>query len=191
MENENVKGAEQTAENESTETTQNEDATQTENENSDSTGEAKFTQAQVDDLIAKRLARETKKFEKKLLEVQKKSETEPSDAEKITDLEKKLSERNAEILKYKLAKYAAEANVKAGRADAFSRLVDLTDVDITDDDALKDAIADAVKQYPEFLNATDNGADTTKGYIKAGAEKKDLTEEEKLRQQVRQALGLK
>ena len=191
MENENV-NAEQTANENVNQENENGKATETENVNSNSTSEAKFTQAQVDDLIAKRLARETKKFEKKLEEAKKSNGTEPTDAEKITDLQNKLNESQKVILKYKLAKFSADANVKADRAEAFSRLIDLTDVDLSDDEALKDAVAETAKAYPEFLGKqNENSANETKGFIKAGAEKKDLTEEEKMRNQIRKAFGLK
>lgn len=190
MENEN-KQAEQTATAESTEATTENKELETENVDTDSTsGTAKFTQAQVDEMISKRLARETKKFEKKLLEVQAKKGTEPTDAEKITDLENQLKNSNKEILKYKLSKFATEAKVKAGRAEAFSRLVDLSDVDTTDDEAIKEAVLEAVKAYPEFVDAKSE-TEETKGFIKAGAENKTLTEEQKMRDQVRKAFGLK
>lgn len=149
--------------------------------------EAKFTQSQVDELIAKRLQRETKKFEKKLEEA-KNPQPDLAAEELVEQLKKDLAARDGEILSYKLAKLASEANIRPERADAFIRLLDVKDIDTSDADALKDLIADAAKQYPEFTKAP---AEPNPGYVKAGVEKSIVSEDEKIKDQIYAGLGLK
>lgn len=158
--------------------------------------EAKFTQAQVDELIAKRLSRETKKFEKKLLEAQTSASQEnPSDEEKIKKLEDDLASKDKEILNYKLAKIATELKVKPERIDAFLKLTDLGDIDVTDAEELKEALEKTSKDYPEFLitgEAPVKGEPEAKqGHIKAGVEKTEVSESDKLKEQIYTGLGLK
>ena len=81
--------------------------------------EKTFTQKEVDDLIQKRIARETKKFEKKLAETNKPTEDQINLEDENKSLKEQLASLNNTILRYEAAKVASELNIKSERMDAF------------------------------------------------------------------------
>lgn len=124
--------------------------------------EPRFTQAQVDALIDKRIGRERSKLERDLKAMAERDgmdEAERLKAEKV-DAEKAAADARREVLVERVttraARSALTAGVKADRVDRFMRLVDLSDLEALtadgkpDDDAITKAVADTLADVPEF-----------------------------------------
>ena len=157
----------------------------------ETTPEKTFTQAEVDELIQKRIARETKKFEKKLTEAVKPSTEQISLEEQNTSLKNTIASLNKQILAYEAGKIASGLNIKSDRLDAFLRLADLSDVELDDKGTYKDEIKEKIEalaaDYPEFVIPTKT---EEKGYIKVGSAPAEVDQVELLRQQIEKGMGL-
>lgn len=156
-----------------------------------STSEKTFTQSEVDELIQKRIARETKKFEKKIAEAQKPTEEQISAEEEITNLKNLIASQNKQILNYEAGKIASTLNVRSDRMDAFLRLADLSEIELDDQGTYKDEIKEKIEalaaEYPEFIKVEEK---KEKGGIKFGAETKQQNNEAE-EALIRNAFGLK
>lgn len=132
-----------------------------------------FTQADLDALISKRLARERKAWESAAEEERKKLEMTEGDrlkAEKA-EAEKRAAEStaaaNARILKTEARAALADAGVRSERRDYALRMLDLSDISMGDDGepdpkALKAAVEALLSDIPELKGgggATQAGAD--------------------------------
>lgn len=157
----------------------------------ETTPEKTFTQAEVDELIQKRIARELKKFDKKLAEAAKPTEEQVNLEDENKKLKDLLSSQNKQILNYEATKIASTLNVKADRLEAFLRLADLSGVELDDKgtykDEIKEALESVAKDYPEFLNVVEK---KETGAIKVGAAPSQLSAEDILRQQIEKGMGL-
>lgn len=157
----------------------------------ETTPEKTFTQAEVDELIQKRIARELKKFDKKLAEAAKPTEEQVNLEDENKKLKDLLSSQNKQILNYEATKIAGTLNVKADRLEAFLRLADLSGVELDDKgtykDEIKEALESVAKDYPEFLNVVEK---KETGAIKVGAAPSQLSAEDILRQQIEKGMGL-
>lgn len=134
-----------------------------------------FTQAEVDALIDKRIARERTKFESDL-----KTMKDRADMDEVARLKAELKDRD-EALKAKDAaaltgrvetraeRLAMAAGVNPKRVDRFMRLLDLTDLDTLatdgkpDDDAIKALIDAELDATPEFKGASSGNSGTPTG----------------------------
>lgn len=131
--------------------------------------EPKLTQAEVDAIVEKRLARERKAWEKR--QADEKAKAEMDDAERAkaekAEAEKAVEEARQEVLTTKVEtaaeRYAIAAGVKPDRVTKFLRLVDLDLDDLTDDgkvdgDAVEKLIVAEVAANPEFKGTSKGGA---------------------------------
>lgn len=148
--------------------------------------EKTFTQAEVDELIQKRIAREIKKYEKKLNQP---SQEQLSLEDENKNLKDNIASLNKQILNYEAGKIAGTLNVKSDRLDAFLRLADLSQIELDSEGTYKDEIKEILegvaKEFPEFLKITET---KPVGEIKVGAAPAKLDDIELLRQQIRQGL---
>lgn len=171
--------------------------------------EPKLTQAEVDAIVEKRLARERKAWEKR--QADEKAKAEMDDAERAkaekAEAEKAVEEARQEVLTTKVEtaaeRYAIAAGVKADRVTKFLRLVDLDLDDLTDDgkvdgDAVKKLIDAEVAANPEFKGTTskggasggdDFGGDGKKIWTRAEVAKLSQDEFEKHEKEILEQLG--
>lgn len=155
--------------------------------------EKTFTQKEVDDLIQKRIARETKKFEKKLAETAKPSENQINLEDENATLKNQIASLNKQILTYEAGKIASTLNVRNDRLDAFLRLADLSDVELDDKGTYKDEIKEKIEalvaDFPEFVKTEDKkvGAITKIG----GPEANEKSKREAEDAYIRSIFGLK
>lgn len=131
-------------------------------------GEAKLTQAEVDELVKKRLGQARKTWEREAADAAEKaamSETERLKAEKA-DAEKAAAERasaaDQRVVRAEAKVAAVAAGVKPERAAAFMRIVDLASIELDDNGdpdaaALSAAITAALKEFPEFKGVAATG----------------------------------
>jgi hypothetical protein len=156
--------------------------------------EKTFTQKEVDDLIQKRIARETKKFEKKLAETNKPTEDQINLEDENKSLKEQLASLNNTILRYEAAKVASELNIKSERMDAFLKICDLSEVTLDDKGTYKDEIKDIIeavaKEYPEFVKVEEK-KEENKGFVKVGLPQTESDKTSDLRNQIYAGLGIK
>lgn len=156
--------------------------------------EKTFTQKEVDDLIQKRIARETKKFEKKLAETNKPTEDQINLEDENKSLKEQLASLNNTILRYEAAKVASELNIKSERMDAFLKICDLSEVTLDDKGTYKDEIKDIIeavaKEYPEFVKVEEK-KEENKGFVKVGLPQTESDKTSDLQKQIYAGLGIK
>jgi len=139
----------------------------------DEAAKLELTQAELDRMIDKRLGRAKTKWESDLkgyADAENQTETERLQAER--DAADQRAQQVTEAANTKLvladAKVAAIAvGAKADRVAALLKLVDLTDIDVDDDDgpdakAIEKAVAKGLDEYPEF-KAGPNGRNGSSG----------------------------
>lgn len=155
--------------------------------------EKKYSQADIDSIIEKRLARERKKAEKEAAKV-KEAEKAKADSDEITALKEQLKAKDQKIIKQEATKAAVEIGIDKDFIDAAVALADLTELELdnngeVDADELKEVLKSVVDKYPRFL-AKKEETEVQKGFIKAGAEQKKETPVNKIEEQIRKAMGL-
>lgn len=120
--------------------------------------EKRFTQAEVDEMIQKRLRRERRKGgqEKAKGDDDKAKGKDDDDASKGVDVEERINVRlrNAEA-----RSVARDLKVKPDRIRSVIRLADLDGIDPDDTDAIEDAIEEVLEDHPEFKVTTRRLAD--------------------------------
>lgn len=133
-----------------------------------------MTQAELDDMIAKRVAKATKSAKDEADQAAtraKMDEVERLKAEKA-DSDKAAAETtskaNAKLVRADAKVAAMAAGVKADRVDAFLRVANLGDVKVSDDGdpdakAIAKTVADTLKEFPEFKAAAAGGAGASGG----------------------------
>jgi hypothetical protein len=123
-----------------------------------------FTQAELDAIIAKRLARERKQWEQQLEEQRKK---EQMSAEERLKAEKEEAEKKAQqiqqtanqrLIQAEAKVIAAELGVKPNRINYLLKLADLSGVEVGEDggidsNAIKDALNTVLADFPELKGA--------------------------------------
>lgn len=150
--------------------------------------EKKFTQADIDDAVEKRLARERKKWEREQQKqqpaaaqqqtqtqaagtgdgTQQQQAQQPSQLPK-DDSEEKIAKVNQKLVTAEAKTAAIAAGTKPDRVDYVVRLADLSQVDVDEDDgpdtdAIKKAVDKVLKDMPEFKAASDDGKNTGSGF---------------------------
>lgn len=137
----------------------------------DGQGERRFTQAELDRVIANRLKRERAAWDKAQADkahADAMSETERLKADRDA-AEKRAADREAaadrRLVAAEARLIAAGLNVRPDRVGALLRLVDLSGVDVTDGEpdagAIKSAVETAIKDFPEWRAG--DGSTTTLG----------------------------
>lgn len=181
--NEEVKNIENT-----TETVEETTAETVAAEDKSNQAEKTFTQAEVDELIQKRIAREVKKYEKKLNQP---SQEQISLEDENTNLKNTITSLNKQIINFEAGKIASSLNVKSERLDAFLRLADLSEIELDDKGVYKDEIKEKIEslaaEYPEFIK---DEKKEEKGFIKVGTVPTQLDQTEILRKQIEKGMGL-
>lgn len=139
-----------------------------------------MSQAELDELIAGRMAKAKKSWEAEAktaadrakMDEAERLKAEKSDAEKAA--KSATEQANARIVRSDARIAAVDAKVRPERAAAFVKLLDLSEVGVDDDGnadakALKKAIDAGLKEYPEFKVSDDgksagrSGADNMNG----------------------------
>lgn len=140
-----------------------------------------FTQAEVDALIDKRIARERSKLESDLKTMKDRSDMDEVDRLKaeLADRDKALEAKDAANLSGRVETRAERLAIAAGvnpkRVDRFMRLLDLTDLDSLatdgkpDDDAIKALVDAELDATPEFKGAASGATSTPTGADFTGA----------------------
>lgn len=155
--------------------------------------EKKYSQADIDAIIEKRLQRERKKAERDAAKA-KEAEKAKEDSDEINALKKLLKSKDEKIIRQEAIKTAGTMGIDADFIDAAVALADLTELELdnngeVDVDELKEALKSVIDKYPRFL-AKKEEESTQKGFIKAGAEQKKETPASKIEEQIRKAMGL-
>lgn len=127
-----------------------------------------FSQDEVEKIVAKRESRLRKKLEKEAEEAKKKAEM--SESEKLKAEKEEAEKRSADsltkanqmLVKADAKVAAVAAGVKPERINKFLKLVDLSDIEVSeggepDGAAIKAAIAEALEDVPEFKGAAGGG----------------------------------
>ncbi|PKM78530.1 MAG: hypothetical protein CVU90_01985 [Firmicutes bacterium HGW-Firmicutes-15] len=140
-----------------------------------------FTQAQLDDVITKRLAREKKAWEKTLEEEKAKAamtETERFQSEKL-EAQKLLADSqakaNQKLLHAEIRVQSISLGVTENKLTYLSRLIDITDPNLldangdVDDKAVKAAVSKILQDIPELASKTPSkgGSDFSAGNPKS------------------------
>ena len=121
-----------------------------EDDDSGEEDEKTFTQEDLDDAIAKRLARERRKW-KRQQEKAKETKEEPDDKDdKKVDKELQAKADRADVLETKILCY--EQGVKK---DAVNDVVALAKAYLDDDTDIEDAIEEVLEKYPQFKETDD------------------------------------
>lgn len=117
-------------------------------------GERKFTQAQVDEMIKKRLNRDRRKRKQGDRKDRQKGRDDDGDDDEDDkgrksddDVEARIEAR---LLKAEARNVARDLKVKPGRINAVLRLADLEGIDSDDEDAIRDALEEVLEETPEF-----------------------------------------
>lgn len=121
----------------------------------DGEGEAKFTQADMDKAIEKRIARERRKWERKQTP-EKKDDKEDSDDDAVKQAEVRAQKAEMKILCY-------EHDISK---DCVDDVIALAHSYLDDDTDIEDAIEKVVKKYPHFtkLSGTDEDEEQKKAW---------------------------
>lgn len=157
------------------------------------TEEKLFTQADVDLLIEKRLAREKKKAEAEKAKAEEATKAK-DDSEEIKALKEMIRAKDQRIIRQEAAKVADTMGVDKDFIDAVIALADFSEITLdnnggVDVDELKDTLKGIIDKYPKFL-AAKKVEEASKGFIKAGAEQKQEAPVNKIEEQIRRAMGL-
>ena len=155
--------------------------------------EKKYSQADIDAIIEKRLQRERKKAERDAAKA-KEAEKAKENSDELNALKEQLKAKDQKIIRQEASKTAATMGIDADFIDAAVALADLTELELdnngeVDVDELKDALKSVIDKYPRFL-AKKEDSESPKGFIKAGAEQKKETPTSKIEEQIRKAMGL-
>lgn len=140
----------------------------------DGDGEKTLTQAEVDEIVKKRLGRERKAWEKE--------QAEAAEREKMTEAERLKAEKaeaeqaaqartdaaNQRVIRAEAKAAALAAKVKPDRAKAFLKIVDLDEIEVDDDGepdsaAIKEAVKAALELMPEFRGTATGASGTEHG----------------------------
>lgn len=118
------------------------------NEGGKGKGERMFTQAEVDDLIARRLRREKRKAKGKPKAEPKADDDDGDDNKgKGEDASARIDER---LVKAEARQVARDLKVRPDRIKAVLRQADLSGLDPDDTDDIEDAIAEVLEDFPEW-----------------------------------------
>lgn len=143
-----------------------------------------FTQAELDEIITKRLARV------------KQPETKETDNAKLTELQDALNAQYKKVMKYETEKIAGTLNFKPERLEAVLKLADLSDIKINKNgefssDDIKAKLEKVAADFPEFVTEVKEIKEENKGFIKAGVETSEIDKQEEILNQIRKGFGLK
>lgn len=155
--------------------------------------EKKYSQADIDAIIEKRLQRERKKAERDAAKA-KEAEKAKEDSDELIALKKLLKAKDEKIIRQEAIKTAAEMGIDKDFIDAAVALADLTELELdnngeVDVDELKETLKNVIDKYPRFLIKKEE-SESPKGFIKAGTEQKKETPASKIEEQIRKAMGL-
>lgn len=126
--------------------------------------EKKFSQADIDDAVEKRLARERKKWEREHPEGSKKAEGDKKDPEDKQPADDgsaaKIAAANQKLVQAEAKAVALTLGVKADRVAYAVRMADLSKIDVDDElgvdsEAVKKAMEQVLKDIPELKPTED------------------------------------
>ena len=160
-----------------------------------------FTQAELDEIMEKRIQRERKKFEKKLEEARQtetKQDTKDDNSEEITKLNDIIKKQNQRIIKNESLKVAKEMNIADEFLNAAIDLANFNEIEVdnngeVDTDDVKEVLQSVIDKYPSFLakKKEETKPEEVRGEVRVGVPQQEQTSENKLLDQIRKNMGLK